>query len=192
MSRGSGTLAQRARGSFAATDCRLARTAKSGTRASRHRGSASNSNGGSFCGYGECLPREENRCTLDRSTVDAWGIPALHIDASWSPNELALLADMRAAAVEILEAVGATGIQPGEHASVMGGANHEMGTARMGRDARTSVLDGYNRAHDIPNLYVTDGSCMTSSGWQNPSLTYMALTARACHHAVDALARREI
>jgi glucoside 3-dehydrogenase (cytochrome c) catalytic subunit len=146
----------------------------------------------SFGGYGECLPREENRCTLDGSTVDAWGIPVLHIDASWSPNELALLADMRAAAVEILDAVGATGIQPGEHASVMGGANHEMGTARMGRDARTSVLDGYNRAHDVPNLYVTDGSCMTSSGWQNPSLTYMALTARACHHAVDALARREI
>jgi choline dehydrogenase-like flavoprotein len=67
-----------------------------------------------------------------------------------------------------------------------------MGTARMGRDARTSVLDAHNRAHDVRNLYVTDGSCMTSSGWQNPSLTYMALTARACHHAAEAMGRREI
>jgi choline dehydrogenase-like flavoprotein len=146
----------------------------------------------SFGGYGECLPREENRCTLDPDTVDAWGIPVLHIDASWSPNELALLKDMSGAAVEILEAVGATHIQPSSHPSVMGSANHEMGTVRMGRDARTSVLDGFNRAHDVPNLYVTDGSCMTSSGWQNPSLTYMALTARACHHAADALRRHEI
>jgi choline dehydrogenase-like flavoprotein len=146
----------------------------------------------SFGGYGECLPREENRCTLDRSTVDAWGVPALHIDASWSPNELALHKDMSVAAVEILEAVGATHIHPSSHPSVMGSANHEMGTARMGRDARTSVLDAHNRAHGVPNLYVTDGSCMASSGWQNPSLTYMALTARACHHAADAMRRREI
>jgi choline dehydrogenase-like flavoprotein len=146
----------------------------------------------SFGGYGECLPREENRCTLDRSTVDAWGIPVLHIDTSWSPNELALHKDMSAAAVEILEAVGATHIQPHSHPSVMGSANHEMGTARMGRDARTSVLDAHNRAHDVPNLYLTDGACMTSSGWQNPSLTYMALTARACHHAADAMRRRDI
>lgn len=146
----------------------------------------------SFGGYGECLPREENRCALDRDMVDAWGIPVLHIDASWSPNELAIHTDMGAAAVEILEAVGATRIQSNSHPSVMGSANHEMGTARMGRDGRTSVLDGSNRAHDVPNLYVTDGSCMTSSGWQNPSLTYMALTARACHHAADAMSRREI
>jgi choline dehydrogenase-like flavoprotein len=146
----------------------------------------------SFGGYGECLPREENRATLDRNTVDAWGIPALHIDAAWSPNELALIKDMRAAAVETLEAVGATNIRPHEEPSVMGGANHEMGAVRMGRDAKTSVLDGHNRAHEVPNLYVTDGSCMTSSGWQNPSLTFMALTARACHHAAEALRRREI
>jgi choline dehydrogenase-like flavoprotein len=145
-----------------------------------------------FNGYAECLPREQNRCTLDPSTVDAWGMPVLHIEAQWSPNELALHKDMSAAAVEILDAVGATRIQAHGQPSVMGSANHEMGTARMGRDPRTSVLNAYNRAHDIPNLYVTDGSCMTSSGWQNPSLTYMALTARACHHAADALARRDI
>jgi choline dehydrogenase-like flavoprotein len=146
----------------------------------------------SFGGYGECLPREENRCTLDRDNVDAWGIPVLHIDASWSANELALHKDMSAAAVEILDAVGATRIQANSHPSVMGSANHEMGTARMGRDARTSVLDAFCRTHEVANLYVTDGSCMASSGWQNPSLTYMALTARACHHAADAMSRREI
>jgi choline dehydrogenase-like flavoprotein len=74
----------------------------------------------------------------------------------------------------------------------MGDANHEMGSARMGRDPKTSVLDAFNRAHDLPNLYVTDGACMTSSGRQNPSLTYMALTARACDHAVEAMKRGEI
>jgi choline dehydrogenase-like flavoprotein len=74
----------------------------------------------------------------------------------------------------------------------MGDANHEMGSARMGRDPKTSVLDEFNRAHDVPNLYVTDGACMTSNGRQNPSLTYMALTARACAHAVGAMNRREI
>ncbi|HZS59206.1 MAG TPA: GMC family oxidoreductase, partial [Gemmatimonadaceae bacterium] len=146
----------------------------------------------SFWGYGECLPREENRMTLDASTTDAWGIPVLRIEASWSPNERALHHDMAVSASELLDAAGATNIKPATQPSVMGSANHEMGGARMGRDPKTSVLDANNRAHDIPNLYVTDGSCMTSSGWQNPSLTYMALTARACDHAVAAMNRREI
>lgn len=92
----------------------------------------------------------------------------------------------------MLDAAGAINIRPQTQPSVMGSANHEMGTARMGRDPKTSVLDANNRAHDVKNLYVTDGSCMTSSGWQNPSLTYMALTARACDHAVAAMNRREI
>jgi choline dehydrogenase-like flavoprotein len=146
----------------------------------------------SFWGYAECLPREENRVTLDPARVDAWGIPVLRIDASWSPNERALHHDMATSASELLDAAGATDIKPATQPSVMGSANHEMGTARMGRDPKTSVLDANNRAHDVPNLYVTDGACMTSSGWQNPSLTYMALTARACDHAVAAMNRREI
>jgi glucoside 3-dehydrogenase (cytochrome c) catalytic subunit len=146
----------------------------------------------SFAGFAECLPRAENRCTLDPTRVDAWGIPILHIETAWSPNELALHRDMRDTAAELLDAAGATNVRPHAEPSIMGSTNHEMGTARMGRDPRTSVLDAFNRAHDVPNLYLTDGACMTSSGWQNPSLTYMALTARACHHAVESLNRREI
>jgi choline dehydrogenase-like flavoprotein len=146
----------------------------------------------SFWGYAECLPRDENRATLDPARVDAWGIPVLHIDANWSPNERALHHDMSVSASEMLEAAGAIHIKPHTEPSIMGSANHEMGGARMGRDPKTSVLDAFNRAHDIKNLYVTDGSCMTSSGWQNPSLTYMALTARACDHAVASMNRREI
>jgi choline dehydrogenase-like flavoprotein len=146
----------------------------------------------SFRGYGECLPRQENRCTLDPVRVDAWGIPVLHIEAEWSSNEHALHRDMAATAAELLEAAGATNIHQQTTPSIMGDANHEMGSARMGRDPKTSVLDAFNRAHDVPNLYVTDGACMTSSGWQNPSLTYMALTARACDHAAGAMKRDEI
>jgi choline dehydrogenase-like flavoprotein len=146
----------------------------------------------SFWGYAECIPREENRVTLDPTGVDAWGIPVLHIEAEWSANERALHHDMSLSATEMLDAAGATNIRPATDPSIMGSANHEMGTARMGRDPKTSVLDAFNRAHDVANLYVTDGACMTSSGCQNPSLTYMALTARACDHAVAAMNRREI
>ncbi|MDH5316632.1 MAG: GMC family oxidoreductase, partial [Gemmatimonadota bacterium] len=91
-----------------------------------------------------------------------------------------------------LEEAGATDIQPMRDTLIPGLVIHEMGTARMGRDPRTSVLNGWNQAHDIPNLFVTDGACMASSANQNPSLTYMALTARAAAHAVDLLDRREL
>jgi choline dehydrogenase-like flavoprotein len=114
----------------------------------------------------------------------------LHIDCQWGSNELAMHRDMNVTATELLEVAGATNIQPdGRGPSVPGNTNHEMGTARMGRDARSSVLNGWNQSWDVPNLFLTDGACMTSSGNQNPSLTYMALTARACHHAVDELKR---
>ena len=145
-----------------------------------------------LAGFGECLPNEANRAVLHPTQTDAWGIPTLHIEAAWGENELAIHRDMTASAVEILEAVGARRIVPARGPSVPGNANHEMGTARMGRDPRTSVLDAHGRAHEVPNLYVTDGACMTSSPPQNPSLTYMALTARAAHHAVGAMRRREI
>ena len=146
-----------------------------------------------FAGFGEMLPREENRATLHPTLVDAWGIPSLHIECKWGENELAIHRDMNVAAAELLEAAGAKHIQPSTSGpSTPGGTNHEMGTARMGRDPKTSVLNGWNQAWDVPNLFVTDGAAMTSSGWQNPSLTYMALTARACHYAVEQLKRREL
>jgi choline dehydrogenase-like flavoprotein len=146
----------------------------------------------SFTGFGECLPNDENRATLHATLKDAWDIPTLHISATWGQNELALHRDMSESAAEILEAVGATNIEKRTTPSTMGNANHEMGGARMGRDPKTSVLNAFNQTHDVPNLFVTDGSCMTSSGCVNPSMTYMALTARAVDHAVTLLKRREI
>ena len=146
-----------------------------------------------FGGFGEMLPRPENRATVHPTLVDAWGIPSLHIECSWSPNELAIHRDMNVTAAELLEAAGAKAIRPDTRGpSTPGNTNHEMGTARMGRDRRTSVLNGFNQTWDVPNVFITDGACMTSSGNQNPSLTYMALTARACHYAVDALKRGDL
>lgn len=146
-----------------------------------------------FNGYGEMLPNPANRATIDPVLVDAWGIPALHLDVRWGENELAIHRDMNVSAMELLDAAGAKDIRPhGNQPSIPGNSNHEMGSARMGRDARTSVLNGWNQAWDIPNLFLTDGACMASSGNQNPSLTYMALTARACHHAVEELKRGNI
>ena len=144
----------------------------------------------SFGGFGEMLPREENRATLHPTLVDAWGIPTLHIECQWGENELAIHRDMNVAAAELLDAAGAKNIQPSSSGpSTPGGTNHEMGTARMGRDPKTSVLNGWNQAWDVPNVFVTDGAAMTSSGCQNPSLTYMALTARACDYAVEQMKR---
>jgi choline dehydrogenase-like flavoprotein len=100
--------------------------------------------------------------------------------------------DASIAAAEMLAAAGAWHISPYVEHNPPGKAIHEMGTARMGRDPKTSVLNGHNQAHDIPNLFVTDGACMASSANQNPSITYMALTARACSYAVDLMRRREI
>ena len=146
-----------------------------------------------FGGFGEMLPREENRATLHPTLVDAWGIPTLHIECQWSDNELAIHRDMSVTAAELLEAAGAKDVQPSTRGpSTPGGTNHEMGTARMGRDPKTSVLNGWNQTWDVPNLFVTDGAAMTSSGCQNPSLTYMALTARACHYAVELLKRGDL
>jgi choline dehydrogenase-like flavoprotein len=143
--------------------------------------------------YGEVLPHAENRCTLDAEVTDAYGIPALRFAVTRRDNELAMRQDMATAAAEMLQAAGARDVETFDLAAVPPGtANHEMGSARMGRDPRSSVLDAFNRCHDVPNLYVTDGACMTSSACQNPSLTYLALTARACDHAVGRLRRGEL
>ena len=137
--------------------------------------------------YAESLPRAENRLTLDPVKRDAYGMPALHIAFAHGDNELAALADAKAEAKTMLEAAGGTYLFGFDQPGAGGSSIHEMGGARMGNDPATSVLDKWNRAHDVPNLFVTDGAVMASSACQNPSLTYMALTARACDAAVKML-----
>ena len=121
---------------------------------------------------------------LDPNVVDRWGVATLNIHMTWRENEIAIRNDMAISAAEILEAVGARDVSPFIEKTDPGFTIHEMGTARMGRDPKTSVLNGFNQSHDIRNLFITDGACMTSSSCVNPSLTYMALTARACDYAV--------
>jgi choline dehydrogenase-like flavoprotein len=145
-----------------------------------------------FYGFGECLPNHENYIELDTQRVDAWGVPALKIHCAWRENERALLKDMTLTASEMLSAAGAKQIEPFLEDNAPGLTIHEMGTARMGRDPKTSVLNAHNQAHEIKNLFITDGACMTSSSCVNPSLTYMALTARACDFAVDQMKRGEL
>jgi len=138
-------------------------------------------------GFGEMLPDERNHVSLDERKTDPWGIPILKIDCEFRENEQAMLQGMVDDAVEMLEVAGCTNIQSGFKALTPGLGIHEMGTARMGRDPSTSVLNEHNQAHDVPNLFVTDGACMTSSACQNPSLTYMAITARAAAGAMEML-----
>jgi len=145
-----------------------------------------------FWGYGECLPNHANFVELDKEKVDAWGIPVLKIHCSWSENERSLRKDMAITAAEMLAAAGARDIQPYANDAPPGFAIHEMGTARMGRDAKTSVLNSHNQTHDVKNLFITDGGAMVSSSCVNPSLTYMALTARACDYAVGQMKKGEI
>ena len=140
--------------------------------------------------FGEALPDYSNRVYLDPEQTDAWGIPLLHIDCEWKENELAMRKDMVAGVEEMLVEAGVKDVSVRdryleEGYGYPGLGIHEMGTARMGNDPKTSVLNEWNQAHDVPNLFVTDGSCMTSSACQNPSITYMALTARAVDYAVS-------
>ena len=114
-------------------------------------------------------------------------LPTVTFDCGWKTNELNMRKDMANAAAEMLEAAGLKEVTPFDDGSAPGLCIHEMGTARMGRDPKTSVLNAWNQVHTVPNVFVTDGSCMPSSPPQNPSLTYMALTARAANHAADQL-----
>lgn len=143
-------------------------------------------------GFGECLPNHNNYAEIDKGKVDAWGIPTLHINCAWGPNELAMHKDIGIQGAEMLAAAGARNIVVNQEISSPGLGIHEMGTARMGRDPKTSVLNEHNQAHDAKNLFMTDGSCMVSSSCVNPSLTYMALTARACDFAVSQMKRNEL
>lgn len=146
----------------------------------------------SLQGYGECLPYADNRVILDNSRTDKWGRPVLSVDCSFRENELKMQTDMAASAEEMLDAAGYKNIKSYVNTSFPGNANHEMGTARMGRDPKTSVLNAYNQMHAVKNVFITDGSCMTSNSCVNPSLTYMALTIRACEYAVTQLKRQDL
>ncbi|MGN7205940.1 GMC oxidoreductase [Pedobacter sp. SAFR-022] len=140
-------------------------------------------------GWGECLPYHENKVTLDLVKKDKWGIPQLRIDFSFKDNEEKMMNDIRETSGEMLDQAGFKEVQTFIYDKPGGSTVHEMGTARMGLDPKTSVLNKYNQIHDVKNVFITDGSCMTSSGCQSPSLTYMALTARACAYAYLELKR---
>ena len=138
-------------------------------------------------GFGEMLPRFDNLVELDPDgVVDAYGIPVLKITISWGENEFKMIPDMAASATEMMEAAGAKNIRPFQVPDrIPGYGIHEMGLARMGADPKTSVLNGFCQSHDIGNLFVTDASCFVSGGCQNPTLTIMALTVRACDYLMD-------
>ena len=139
--------------------------------------------------FGEILPHHDNRISLDPVKKDKWGLPVLAIDCAMRENEQKMRVDMGNDAVELLEAGGAKHVRRNDSGYTFGCGIHEMGTARMGRDPKTSVLNGHNQVWDAKNVFVTDGACMTSAACVNPSLTYMALTARAASFAVDELKR---
>lgn len=143
-------------------------------------------------GFGEVLPYHENKMELDFNKTDKWGIPTVTFDCELKENELNMRKHMRKNAEEMLIEAGFEDVQSYDGDSPMGVGIHEMGTARMGRDPKTSVLNGHNQVHAVPNVFVTDGSFMTSGGCQNPSLSYMAFTARAANYAVEQLKRNEL
>jgi choline dehydrogenase-like flavoprotein len=137
-------------------------------------------------GMGECLPRWENFVELDPSLADCYGIPVLRINMAWSENERAMIPDMAQTAAEMLEAAGATDIRPWTVPDRMPGMGiHEVGVARMGIDPRASVLNQFQQAHDVANLFVMDGSGFVSSACQNPTLTIMALAVRSCDYLLE-------
>ena len=137
--------------------------------------------------FGEMLPDHSNRIYLNKTIKDKWGLPVLAMDVEMKENELKMRKDMMADAAEMLEAAGVKNINQYDSGYAPGQGIHEMGTARMGRDPKTSVLNGNNQVWDAPNVFVTDGASMTSASCVNPSLTYMALTARAAEFAVKEL-----
>lgn len=140
-----------------------------------------------MAGWGECLPDFRNKVALDSQLKDPYGLPLIKIDFEFGDNEHKMMDDIKNTSGEMLEKAGFKDINQFNYKSPGGSTVHEMGTARMGNDSKTSVLNKFNQMHDVKNVFITDGSCMTSSACQNPSLTYMALTARACQFAYDEL-----
>jgi choline dehydrogenase-like flavoprotein len=142
--------------------------------------------------FGETLPYHDNKISLDKTKKDKWGLPVLAMDAELKDNELQMRKDMIADLIAMFEAAGAKEVHPWETYYSIGQGIHEMGTARMGKDAKTSVLNKNNQVWDASNVFVTDGAFMTSSACQNPSLTYMAFTARAADYAVSELKKQNL
>jgi choline dehydrogenase-like flavoprotein len=143
-------------------------------------------------GFGEVLPYHENKMTLNYDKLDAYGLPTITFDAEFKENEKKMKEDWKVQAAEMLEAAGCKDVDIFDSNAPIGKGIHEMGTARMGRDSKTSVLNKFNQVHAVANVFVTDGACMTSAANQNPSLTYMALTARAANFAVEELKKMNL
>ena len=143
-------------------------------------------------GFGETLPYHDNKITLDKTKKDKWGLNVLAFDCELKENELKMRKEMLSDAIEMLEAAGVKNVGGGDSEPYLGRGIHEMGTARMGKDPKTSVLNKWNQVWDAPNVFVTDGSFMVSTACQNPSLTYMAFTARAADHAVEELKKKNL
>lgn len=143
-------------------------------------------------GFGEIIPDHANKITLDKNKKDKWGLPVLSFDAELKENELKMRKDMQEDAKEMLDAMGVKDINGYDANGIQGRGIHEMGTARMGADPKTSVVNKYNQVWDAPNVFVTDGSFMTSAACVNPSLTYMAFTARAADFAVSELKKQNL
>jgi choline dehydrogenase-like flavoprotein len=146
----------------------------------------------SLGGRGEVLPNYENKISLDLQNRDQWGLPLVKVNFEYGSNDLAMMEHMTKASEDILTKAGFENVGSYRNSPPPGVAVHEMGTARMGNDPKTSVLNKHNQMHDVKNVFITDGSCMTSSGCQNPSLTYMAFTARAAEHAAKELKKGNI
>jgi len=143
-------------------------------------------------GFGETLPYHENKVTLDKNTKDKWGLNVLSFDCELKENELKMRKDMLEDGKEILTSLGVKNVRGGDSNPYLGRGIHEMGTARMGADPKNSVLNKYNQVWDAPNVFVTDGAFMVSAACQNPSLTYMAFTARAADQAVSELKKQNL
>jgi choline dehydrogenase-like flavoprotein len=143
-------------------------------------------------GFGETLPYHENKITLDKTKKDKWGLNVLAFDVEYKENEKKMRKDILADGVEMLEAAGVKNVKGHDGDGTLGRGIHEMGTARMGKDPKTSVLNKWNQVWDAPNVFVTDGAFMTASACPNPSLTYMAFTARAAEHAVNEMKKMNL
>ena len=142
--------------------------------------------------FGEMLPNHDNKVYLNKAQKDKWGLPVLEMDVEIKENEFAMRKDMMNDAVEMFEKMGLKNVQGYDADYAPGMGIHEMGGARMGRDPKSSVLNAHNQVWDAPNVFVTDGAAMTSASCVNPSLTYMALTARAANFAVEELKKGNI
>src|SRR5690606_41607179 len=141
---------------------------------------------------GECVPMEKNHVRLHRELKDKYGIPQLVISCDWTENDDKMVKDYVEQSIEMFEKAGFTDIDARDTKAPPGSDIHEMGGVRMGKDPKTSLLNEWNQLHHCKNVFVTDGACMTSTGTQNPTLTFMALTARAANYAVEELNKQNI